>query len=55
MDKVQRRKSVLEGYNTAQDDFELFLKKVPKKTTELNVPKVLHGHLNLGILKSRVL
>lgn len=50
MDKVQRRKSVLEGYNTAQDDFELFLKKVPKKSTELNVTKVLHGHLNLGVL-----
>ena len=50
MDKVQRRKSVLEGYNTAQDDFELFLKKVPKKTTELNVSRVLHGHLNLGVL-----
>jgi hypothetical protein len=50
MDKVQRRKSVLEGYNTAQDDFELFLKKVPKKTKELNVTKVLHGHVNLGVL-----
>ena len=50
IDKVQQRKTVLEGNNNAQEEFEAFLKKVPKKTKELNVTIPLHGQVNLGVL-----
>ena len=50
MDKVQQRITVLEENNHAQEEFETFLKKVPKKTKELNITIPLHGHVNLGVL-----
>ena len=50
LDKSYLRKTVLEENNHAQEDLEAFLKKLPKKTKELNITIPLHGHVNLGIL-----
>ena len=50
IDKVQQRITVLEENNHAQEELEEFLKKVPKKTKELNITIPLHGHVNLGVL-----
>jgi hypothetical protein len=50
IDKVQQRIAVLEENNHAQEEFEAFLKKVPKKTKELNITIPLHGHVNLSVL-----
>jgi hypothetical protein len=50
LDKSYIRKTVLEENNHAQEDLEAFLKKIPKKTKELNITIPLHGHVNLGIL-----
>jgi hypothetical protein len=50
LDKVQRRKIVIETHNTAQDEFELSLKSLSKTSTELTVTRVLRGHVNLAVL-----
>ena len=50
MDKNQQREQVLNDNNVAQEELEHFLKKLPKKTKELNVNVPLHGHVNLAIL-----
>lgn len=50
MDKILTRQDVLRENNTAQEDFALFLESLDRKTKEIKVTILLHGHLNLDIL-----
>ena len=50
MDKVERRKSVLEEDNTAQDEFRNLVEKTRKNAKNISVTIPLNGNLNLSIL-----
>lgn len=53
MDKLERRKSVLEEDNTAQDEFVNLVEKMKKNAKTLSVSTPLNGNLNLSILADK--
>lgn len=52
IDKESQRNAALDE-NTAQQEFEEYLKGLPKKSKEINVKTQLHGHLNLGVISAK--